>query len=151
MKACKITNIKGARKLFDNSGSNFTLTTTDYKYVQFFYLAMTGYCVDYSLYYFLAEVSAADEVGVLTTEPVICFSKNSHDIDSLMIDFFEIFPEKRFFSPPIDNGSINTIIKDAGDWFNTFNYLYLDEITAEFTNAKPVKKRRSRKKKIDQQ
>lgn len=146
----KLNSIKDASKLYEDNGADFPLKSKQLAKTRFYYLGLAGNTPQFNLFWALAEVTAADIYGELNTAALMCIAADSHKIDEFLIDFFDVFPQKRFMAPIKEpNGTLQELIEDAGVWFNGFSPLYLDEITALLMQNKR-KRIVDRKKKKEQ-
>lgn len=145
----KLNTTKPVSKLYKDNGAEFTFKNRQLAKTRFYYLGIAGHTPQFNLFWAITEVTAADAYGELNTAALMCIEADSHKIDDFLIDFFGVFPQKRFMAPIKEpNGTLQDLLTGAAIWFNGFSTLYLDEITTLLTQNKR-KRIVDRKKKKD--
>lgn len=145
----KVTKLNSqAGNFFIKNGAEFNYSKAELNRCSFYYFGLTGYCADYSTYFFIAEVTSSDGNDRIDNHLIMEFTQNSYDIDKILLDFFEIFPAPRVSTPIKNpNGTIEQILMDCGQWFADFEELYMIQCAA--MAAKKRKKVVDKNKRLD--
>lgn len=141
----KTTEVKNQKKLktfFEENGGECDFDKKELAKLRFFYFAVLGYTKEYNLYWFLSEVSAADKIGLISSHTLMYFAQDSLSIDKFLLEFFELFPQKRFSAPIKESmGTLKDLVSDAAAWYSTFFDLYLEESSFFLAKIKKSPKR----------
>lgn len=146
-KTMPLTDFAAIHNFFEENGAEFDYGKASWNRVRLHYFLIGGVLPEYELHWVAGEIYVADKLGLLNVHPIVFFSKDSLGVDKFLLDFIELFPERRLSIPVQEGGgTITELLKDCFTHFSTLQGLYLKE-TVKILDKKSVTKKLKDKKK----